>query len=100
MKPYEKIVHEYRSKRPGNYRIVTLLLDPESGEFKVRQFHTSYKGWRKTASVWGLSEFLKLKDPRWPRMYTLPQLKVRNAVLDLMIAGGAEEVEDIHAYRT
>ncbi|TPN49481.1 hypothetical protein FJ976_17275 [Mesorhizobium sp. B1-1-9] len=98
MKPYEIVVHENYGE-PGNSHIVTLFFDPALGEFKVREFVTRYKGTRTSKGTRSISSFLKLKDQRWPNQYTLAQMKLRKKLVELMIKGGAELVDDITAHR-
>lgn len=99
MQPYEKVVYIYRGA-PGNSYVLTLLLDPVNCELKVKDYHTRYKGTRRSTMMWSVPDFLNLKLSTWPYLYKLSLPKVRQAVLDLMIKAGAEQVDDVNAYRT
>lgn len=97
MRSFEKVVHERRGT-PGNSYIVTLFWDSEDGELKVREYRTARS--RESRRIHGLSAYLKLKNARWPDMYKLPQGRVRQALLTMMVKGGAKPVEDRDAHRT
>jgi hypothetical protein len=85
---------------PGNSTIYTLCLDVDAGAFSIRKYRTFYEGRNQERATYTIPEFFTLENPESPLSITPPQSALRKCLTDLMVKGGADLIENLHAHRT